>query len=134
MVLIDGEPEVQKLQLAVVPVQEIAAGCAVFSGTPHVLAQAIQHGALIGVALRIIAIAVADEVFERGDPVNLVGLLERAGQHRGLSHVCLAGGRQSGRRLGALGSGGRAAESSAAPRGSVGGLDAGSGRGACSEA
>jgi hypothetical protein len=92
MILIDGESEIQELQLAVVPVQQIPARRAIFSRAPHVLAQAIQHGAFIGIAFGVIAVAVADVVLERGYPVNLVCLLEGAGQHGSLSHFPAGGG------------------------------------------
>lgn len=78
VVLVDGEPQIQQLQLSVVSIEQVAAGGAVLAGTSHVLAQAVEGGTLVMVSLRIVPVRVPDVVLERADPVDLVGLLEGA--------------------------------------------------------
>lgn len=87
MVLVDGEPQVQQLQLPVVSIEEVAAGGAVLARAPHVLAQPIEGGTLLVEALRIVPVGIADVVLERADPVDLGGLLERARYHGRLHHL-----------------------------------------------
>ena len=84
MVLIDGKSQVQELQLAVVAVEQVSAGGAVLARAPHVLSQAVQGGALLGVALRVVAVRLSDVGLERLDPVDLVGLLQRTAYHGSL--------------------------------------------------
>jgi hypothetical protein len=81
VVLVDGEAQVQQLQLAVVSVQQVSPRSAVLARAPHVLAQPVQRRALLGVALRVVAVRGADVALERLDPVDLVGLLQRHGDH-----------------------------------------------------
>ena len=77
VVLVDGEPEVQQLQLAVVAVQQVSAGGAVLASASHVLAQAVEGRALVGIALWIVAVRGSYVALERLHPVDLVGLLQR---------------------------------------------------------
>lgn len=93
MLLIDGEPQVQQLQLAVVPVQHVPPRSAIPPSAPHVLAQAVEGGALLGVPLGVIAVRVLDVVLQRGDPVDLVRRLHRRGYHGRLRH-CDDGGQR----------------------------------------
>ena len=87
MLLVHGESQVQQLQLAVVPVEEIPAGGTVLARTSHVLAQSAEGRAFLGVPLRVIAVRVLDIVLEGPDPVDLVGGLERHRYHGHLRHV-----------------------------------------------
>jgi hypothetical protein len=77
VVLVDGKAQIQQLQLAVVSVQQVPARSAVLARAAHVLAQAVEGRALVGIALRIVAVRGADVALERLDPVDLVGLLQR---------------------------------------------------------
>ncbi len=87
MLLVDREPQVQQLELAIVPVQEISPCGAVLPSPPHVLPEAVEGGALFSIPLRVVAVRVLDVGLERGDPVNLVGGLERHREHGRLRHV-----------------------------------------------
>lgn len=87
MLLIDGEAQVEQLELAIVSVEEVPASGAVLAGTPHVLPEAIQSGALLRISLRVVAICVLYVVFEGMYPVNLVGGLERHRDHGHLGHL-----------------------------------------------
>jgi hypothetical protein len=82
VVLVHRKPEVQQLQLSVVPVEQISSGRAVLARTPHVLPQPVQRRTLLRVPFGIIAVGLADMRLERSDPIDLVGLLQRAGDHR----------------------------------------------------
>ena len=86
MLLVDGESQVQKLQLAVVPVQHVPPRHAILAGAPHVLAQAVEGDALLRIPLGVIAVRVLDVVLQRADPVDLVLRLERHGYHGRLRH------------------------------------------------
>jgi hypothetical protein len=92
VLLVNGEAQVQQLELAVVAVQQVPARGAVLSGAPHVLAQAVEGGALLGIALGVVAIGIPDVGLERCYPVYLVGGLERHREHRCLRHGGQAGG------------------------------------------
>jgi hypothetical protein len=85
VVLVDGEAQVQQLELAVVSVQQITPRGAVLAGAPHVLPQPVQRRAFLRVALGVVAIGRADVALQRGDPVNLARLLHR---HRDHGHLC----------------------------------------------
>lgn len=78
MVLIDGEPEVQKLQLAIVSVQQIAPGGTILPCTSHVLAKPVESRAFLAVPFGILAIGLSDVILEGLDPIDFVGLLQRA--------------------------------------------------------
>lgn len=84
--LVDGEPQVEELELAVVPVEHVATRRAVLAGAAHVLSQAVQGGALLGIALRIVSIGISDVFLEWRDPVDLVCALERHRDHGRLRH------------------------------------------------
>lgn len=86
VLLVDGEAQVEQLQLAIVSVQQVPSGGAVPACTPHVLPEAVQGGALLGIPLRIIAVTALYVVFQRVYPVNLVGGLDRHGYHGNLGH------------------------------------------------
>lgn len=86
MLLIDRKPEVEQFKLAIVAVQQVSAGGAVLSGAPHVLPEAVQGGALLGISLWVIAIGVLYIMLEGVYPVDLVGGLERHGYHWDLRH------------------------------------------------
>ena len=77
MLLVDREAQVQQLELAVVPVQEIPACGAVLPSSAHVLPQAVEGGALFGISLGVVAVRVLDVRLQWRDPVDLVGGLER---------------------------------------------------------
>lgn len=94
MLFVDGESQVEQLELSVVTIEEIPAGSAVLSGPAHVLAEAVEGRALFGISLWVVAISIADVGFEGGDPVNLVCGLERHRYHRCLRH---GGGRRTTR-------------------------------------
>lgn len=81
VVLVDGEPEVEELQLAIVAIQQVPPRGAVLARAPHVLTQAVQGGTLVGVALRVVAVRLADVGLERLYPVDLVGLLQGHRDH-----------------------------------------------------
>lgn len=87
MLLIDGEAQVKKLELTVVAVKHVPARGALLASAADILPHAVEGGALLGIALRVIAIAVADVGLEGADPVNLVGGLERHREHGRLGHV-----------------------------------------------
>lgn len=86
VLLVDGKAQVEQLQLAIIPVQQIPPGGAVFASAPHVLSQPIEGSAFFGIPFGIVSICVADISLERRDPVNLVCSLERHGQHGRLRH------------------------------------------------
>lgn len=90
MLLVNREAQVEQLQLAVVSVEEVPSGSAVLACTSHVLPEAIQGGALLSIALWIVAVGIPDVVFEGMYPVDLVGGLERHGDHGNLRHDCAA--------------------------------------------
>lgn len=90
MLLVDREAQVEQLQLAIVPVEKVASGSAVLACTPHVLPEAIQGGALLSIPLWVVAIGVLNVMLERMYPVDLVGGLERHGNHGDLRHDCAA--------------------------------------------
>lgn len=86
VLLVDGEAQVQELELAVVAVEHIAARGAALAGAAHVLPQAVESRTLLGVALGVIAIRVADVGLEGVDPVDFVGGLEWHRDHWRLRH------------------------------------------------
>lgn len=86
MLLVNREAQIQQLKLSIVPIQKVSPGGAVFPCAPHVLPEAVQRSALLGISLWIVAICVLDVVLERMYPVNLVGGLERHGDHGHLGH------------------------------------------------
>lgn len=90
MLLIDRKAQIEQLQLAIVSVKKVPSGCAVLACTSHVLPEAVQGGAFLCVSLWIIAIGIANVVFEGMYPVDLVGGLERHGDHGNLRHDCAA--------------------------------------------
>lgn len=105
MLLVDRKAQVEQLQLAIVPVQQIPPGGAVFASAPHVLPQPIEGSAFLGVPFGIVSICVADIPLKRRDPVNLVCSLERHGQHGRLRHggrADLGRPRTQNRRVGSL--------------------------------
>ncbi len=87
MLLVDGKAQVQQFKLPIVAIEKISAGRAVLASTPHVLAQAVERGTLLGVPLGVIAVCVLDVVLQRRDPVDLVCGLQRHRQHRHLRHL-----------------------------------------------
>lgn len=84
MGFINWKPQVQKLELPVVTIEQIATGGIVLASTAHVLPQSVKDGAFFGIALRIVAVRFADVRFQRVDPINLTGLFQRRGYHRRL--------------------------------------------------
>lgn len=86
VLLVDGEAQVEQLKLAVVSVEEIPSSSAVLSCASHVLAEAIQRGALLGISLRVVAVGVLYVVFQGVYPIDLVGSLERHRDHGDLGH------------------------------------------------
>lgn len=86
MLLIDGEPEVEQFELSIVPIEEVSARGAVLSRTSHVLPEAVQGGAFLGIPFGVIAISVLYIMFEGVYPVDLVGGLERRRYHGDLRH------------------------------------------------
>lgn len=82
MILINWEPEIQQLQLAIVAVQQIATGSAILTGASHVLPEAVEGGTFLTVILRVLAIGLPDVILEGLDPIDFVGLLQRAREHR----------------------------------------------------
>lgn len=83
MVLVDGKPQVQQLQLAVVSIEQVSPRSTVLAGPSHVLTQTVQGGAFFGIAFWVITVGCADVGLEGVDPVDFVGLLERDGYHGG---------------------------------------------------
>lgn len=81
VVLVDRKPQVQKLQLAVVSVQQIPPRSTILPRAPHILPQPVQRRALLGIALRVVAIRGANVALERLYPVDLVRLLQRDRDH-----------------------------------------------------
>lgn len=86
MVLIHGKPQVQKLQLAIIAIQQVAPRRAVLASPSHILSQSVEGGAFLVISLGILAIALFDVVLEGLDPVDFVCLLEGAGEHGRLNH------------------------------------------------
>lgn len=86
VLLIDGKPEVEQFKLSIVSVKEISASGAVLSCTSHVLPEAIQGGAFLGIPFGVIAIGVLDVMLEWMYPVDLVGGLEWHRYHGDLRH------------------------------------------------
>lgn len=84
MLLINGEAQVEELKLAIVSVEHIPSRSTVLAGPPHVLPQAVERRTFLGITLRVVAIGIADVSLEWRDPVDLVGGLERHGDHGGL--------------------------------------------------
>lgn len=82
MILINREPEIQQLQLAIVAIQQIATGSAILTGASHVLPEAVEGGTFLAVILRVLAIGLPDVILEGLDPIDFVGLLQRAREHR----------------------------------------------------
>lgn len=95
MLLVNGKAQVEQLELAIVSVEEVPSSGAVLAGTSHVLPEAVQSGAFLGVSLRVVAICILYVVFEGMHPVDLVGGLERHRDHGHLGHVCGLRGRRS---------------------------------------
>lgn len=89
VVVIDGEPEVQQLQLTVVSIQQITTDSAVFAYAPHVLAKPVESRAFLTVLFGVLTMALSNVILEGLDPINLVGLLQRTREHRRLSHCRL---------------------------------------------
>lgn len=81
MVLIDGKPQIQQLKLSVISVQQVPPSGAVLTSPAHVLPQSVESRAFFLVAVRVVAVRLADVALERGDPVNLICLLQRDGDH-----------------------------------------------------
>lgn len=86
VLLINREAQVEQFQLAIVSVEKVPSGSAVLACTSHVLPEAVQGGALLGIPFWIVAIGVPDVVLERVYPVDLVGGLEWHGDHGNLRH------------------------------------------------
>lgn len=82
MILINREAQIQQLQLAVVAVKQIATGSAILTGASHVLPETVEGGTFLTVGLRVLAIGLPDVILEGLDPIDLVGLLQRAREHR----------------------------------------------------
>lgn len=82
VVLIHREPQIQQLQLAIVTVQQIATGSAVLASSSHILAEAVEGRTFLTVSLGVFPIGLSDVILEGLDPIDLVGLLERAREHR----------------------------------------------------
>lgn len=82
MVLINREPQVQQLQLAVIAIKQIATGSAILSGTSHILPKAVEGGTFLTVGFRVLAVSLPNVILEGLNPINLVGLLQRTRQHR----------------------------------------------------
>lgn len=82
MILIDRESQIQQLQLAIIPIQQVAPGSTILPSTSHILSQAVESRTFLAVALRVLAISLADVILEGLDPVDLVGLLQRTREHR----------------------------------------------------
>ena len=85
--LVDGKAQIQQLQLTVITIEQISSSSAVLAGSSHVLAQAVEGGAFVGISLGLVAVRGADVLLERCYPINLVGRLERTRQHRCLHHL-----------------------------------------------
>lgn len=94
MLLVNGEAQVEQLELTIVSVEKVPSGRTVLACTSHILAEAVEGGAFFGVPLRVVAVGVLDVVFQGMYPVNLVGGLEWHGDHGNLGHDgrCLVGG------------------------------------------
>lgn len=86
MLLVDGEAKIQELELAIVSIQQVSASGALFPSTPHILAQAVECCAFFGIPLGIVSKGISDVSLQRGDPVDLVGGLQRHRDHGRLRH------------------------------------------------
>lgn len=73
MLLIDGKTQVEELKLSIVAIEHVPAGGALLAGTAYILPQAVEGGALLRIALRVVAVGIPDVFLERRHPVNLVG-------------------------------------------------------------
>jgi len=82
VILIDREPQIQQLQLAIVAVKQIATGGAILTGASHVLPEAVEGSTFLAVGLRVLAIGLPDVILEGLDPIDLIGLLQWAREHR----------------------------------------------------
>ena len=78
MVLIDGESQIQQFELAIISVQQIAACSAIFARTSHVLPQAVEGGTFLSISFGVFAIGLPNVILEGLDPIDFVGLLQRA--------------------------------------------------------
>lgn len=87
VLFIDGEAQVEQLELAIISVEQVPPGGAVFAGASHILPEAVQGGAFLSISLGIVTIGVLYVVFQRVYPVDLVGGLERHRYHGDLGHV-----------------------------------------------
>ncbi len=86
MILVNGEPQIQQLKLAIISIQQVSSGGAVGACSSHVLAQAVEGCAFLMVFVWVVAICHADVAFERSYPVDLTRLLEGTRQHGSLHH------------------------------------------------
>lgn len=77
MVLINGKPEIQQFQLAIISIQQVASSSAILACASHILAQPVEGCALFAISLGIITVDRPDVVLERANPIDLVRLLQR---------------------------------------------------------
>ena len=82
MLLVDGEPQIEELKLAIVSIEHIPARGALLASTTHILAEAVEGGALLGIALGVIAVGITNIGLQGRHPVDLVGGLEGHRDHR----------------------------------------------------
>lgn len=81
MVLIDGEAEVQQLQLAVVTIEQVTSSSTILASASHILSKPVECCTFLAITLGVLAISLPDVILEGLDPIDLVGLLQRAGKH-----------------------------------------------------
>ena len=86
MVFVNREPQIQQLELTIVPIEKVSSRCAVLPSPPHILPQSVERIALLGIPLGIIAVCLSDVPFQRRDPVYLGGLLQGTRYHGLLQH------------------------------------------------
>lgn len=87
MLLVNREPQVEQLQLAIVTIEHVPPCGTLLPSTTYILPQTVESNTLLGIALRIIAIGILNIALERRHPVNLVGGLERHRDHGRLRHL-----------------------------------------------
>ena len=81
MILIHGKPQIQQLQLTIVSIQQISSGRAIFPCTSHILPYPVECITLFRVLFWIIAVSLSDVGLQWLDPVDVLCLLQRTGDH-----------------------------------------------------
>lgn len=87
MTLVNRKPKIQKFELSVIAIKQVAARRTILPSPSHILTQAVEGAAFWVIPFWILSITLSDVVFERLNPINFVGLLQRTREHGRLNHV-----------------------------------------------